>query len=174
MRETIRKKMINTTKIGKTSWLCLLLPFLLLMSSFAAAAESHPVNVTGKWQLSWEARLGTERGIMLLEQVGSKIAGRFQGHLRSPKLSGTLSGKSISLNLDFQGARPFTLVFTGTVNGDNMTGKFEIQEVTDGYDWHGENASPTNYSWTAVRQPDEAQSDNSRQNRPNQDAKLHQ
>jgi hypothetical protein len=129
----------------------------MLTSSFAAGGENKLVNVMGKWQLSWEARLGTERGTMLLEQVDSKLTGSFQGHLVSPKISGTIKDKSISLNLDFQGAHPFTLVFTGTVDGDKMAGKFAIQGVTDGYDWHGENARPTNYSWTAVRQSDRIQ-----------------
>jgi hypothetical protein len=133
--------------------LALLLAFLT--SSFAAVGEDKPVSVMGKWQLSWEARLGTERGTMQLDQADSKLTGSFQGHLSS-KISGSIKDKSIRLNLDFAGAHPFTLVFTGTVDGDKMAGKFEIQGVKDGYDWHGENASPSNYSWTAVRQAEGA------------------
>lgn len=151
------------TKITKTLWLCFFLPCLTLTSSlsFAAAAGNKSANVTGKWQLSWEARLGTERGTMLLEQAGAKLTGNFHGHLSSPNISGTINDKSITLNLDFQGAHPFTLVFTGTVEGDKMAGKFVIQGVQDGYDWHGENAHQTNYSWTAIRQPDQTQSQSS-------------
>jgi hypothetical protein len=149
----------------KSRWLCFWLPFFMLVSSFATAAENKPVNVTGKWQLSWEARLGTERGPMELEQVDSRLTGTFHGHLGSPKISGAIKDKNITLNLEFQALHPFTLVFTGAVDGDTMTGKFEIQGVTDGYDSHGENASPTSYSWTAVRQQDHTESENSQSRR---------
>jgi hypothetical protein len=130
------------------------LVFLLLISSLATAGENKYVNLTGKWQLSWEARLGTERGLLQLEQGDSSLAGSFHGHLDAPRITGSVDGKKISLKLEFQRAHPFTLVFTGTVDGDKMAGKFEIQGVPDGYDWHGENAHPSNYSWTAARQPD--------------------
>jgi|SRR5580658_575487 hypothetical protein len=134
---------------------CLL--FLLascFAATFAAAAENKPANLAGKWQLSWEARLGTERGTMQLEQVDTTLTGSYHGHLDAPRITGNVEGKNITLKLEFQRAHPFTIVFTGRVDGDKMAGKFEIQEVPDGYDWHGENARPSNYSWTAVRQPD--------------------
>lgn len=47
-----------------------------------------------------------------------------------------------------------------------MAGKFEIEGLKDGYDWHGENVRPSNYSWTAVRQPDQSQSEISSQKQP--------
>jgi hypothetical protein len=145
------------------------LMFSLMFSStfsFAAGGEDRPVNLTGKWQLSWEARLGTEHGTMQLEQAGSSLTGSYQGHLTCPKISGSVEGKNVSLKLTFPRAHPFTLDFTGTLDGDKMAGKFKIEEVPDGYDWHGENARPSNYSWTAVRQPDPAPSDLSSTNRP--------
>jgi autotransporter translocation and assembly factor TamB len=126
----------------------------MLVPSFASDNSNRPVNVTGKWQLSWEARLGTERGTVQIEQIDSKLTGTFQGRLGSPKVSGSIQGTHVSLTLDFQGATPFSLVFTGTVEGDKMTGRFEVQGVGDGYDSHGENAHPTDYSWTTIRQPD--------------------
>jgi hypothetical protein len=146
---------MTATVITRTRSLCLCLLVLALAPGLAAAAESKSPNIAGKWQLSWEARMGTARGTMQLEQSDSGLAGTFQaGSLGSPKISGKLEGKNISLTLDFQGSHSFTLVLTGTVDGDKMAGKFEIQGMQDGYDWHGENARPTNYSWTAVRQPD--------------------
>jgi hypothetical protein len=141
---------------------CLL--FLLascFAATFAAAGENKPVNLAGKWQLSWEARLGTERGTMQLEQVDSALTGSYHGHLDAPRITGSVEGKNVNLKLEFQRTHPFTLVFTGTVDGDKMAGKFEIQEVPDGYDWHGENARPSNYSWTAVRQPDATRAEGS-------------
>jgi hypothetical protein len=145
-----------TTITTRLRWLCFCLPLLMLASGFAAAGENKPVSVAGTWQLSWEARIGTERGVMQLQQVDAGLAGSFQGGaLGSPKVSGKIEGKNINLKLDFQGTHNFTLVFTGTVDGDKMEGKFAIQNLADGYDWHGENVRPSNYSWTAVRQADQ-------------------
>jgi hypothetical protein len=142
--------------ITKTRFLNFLLPVLMLTSAFATTADNTALIVTGRWQLSWEARMGTERGALQLEQTDSGLAGSFQGGVfGSPKVSGKVEGKNVILNLEFHRAHSFTLVFTGTVDGDKMTGKFEIQGMNDGYDWHGENARPTNYSWTAVREPDQ-------------------
>jgi hypothetical protein len=129
--------------------------FLILVSGLALAAENPPANVSGKWQLSWEARLGTEHGTLQLDQNGSKLTGNYHGHLNSSQVSGTVKEKTITLTLEFPGPHPFTLVFTGIMDGDKMAGKFEIPSVQSGYDAHGENASPSNYSWNAVRQPDQ-------------------
>jgi|SRR5580692_9118892 hypothetical protein len=159
------------TRMTKNRFLCFCLPFFLITfsSTFSSAAggEDKPANLTGKWQLSWEARLGTEHGTMHLEQAGSNLTGSYQGHLTCPKISGSVEGKNVSLKLTFPRAHPFTLDFTGTLDGDKMAGKFEIEGIPDGYDLHGENAHPSNYSWTAVRQPEQAASDGSSTNPPN-------
>ena len=145
----------RTTALTTTVLLCLLLSLLMQVPSSASDDPNRPVNVTGKWQLSWEARLGTERGTVQIEQTDSKLTGAYQGRLGSPKVSGNIQGAHVSLTLEFQSATPYSLVFAGTVDGDKMAGKFEVQGVGDGYDSHGENAHPTDYSWTAVRQPDQ-------------------
>jgi hypothetical protein len=128
---------------------------LILISGLVVAAENPPASVSGKWQLSWEARLGTEHGTLQLDQDGAKLTGNYHGHLASQQISGTVKDKTITLDLAFPGPHPFTLIFRGTIDGEKMAGKFEIQGVPSGYDAHGENASPSNYSWTAARQPDQ-------------------
>ena len=140
------------------------LSLFMLVCSLAFAGENQAANVSGKWQLSWEARIGTERCIVQIDQADSKLVGTYQGRLGSPKISGNVKGKNISLKLDFQGAHPFALVLTGTVDGDRMSGKFEIEGVEGGYDGHGENVRPSNYSWTATHRTDQTQSDLSQQN----------
>jgi hypothetical protein len=139
--------------------------FALLLLSFASAlysasqAQTKPTNVAGKWQISWEARIGTERDIIQLEQAdskqaGSTLTGTFQGKLGNPKVSGNVDGANISLRLDFPGTKPYSIVFTGSADGDKMSGKFEIPGVDGAYDFHGENIRPSNYTWSAVRLPD--------------------
>jgi hypothetical protein len=160
---------MNRTKMTKMIGLLpLFLPLFLLTSIFAAAGDTQSVNLAGKWQFSWEARIGTESGTLRLEQADSKLTGGYQGHLVSSNLSGTIQGNNVSFNLDFAGAHPFTIIFTGTVDGDKMAGKFSIGGSKDGYDSYGENARRTDYSWRAIRQPDQTRSDSSQQNQTNQ------
>jgi hypothetical protein len=149
----VSRCLLEKITMKKIHLLLMCLPFFLLISCFVAVAEDQPANVGGKWQLSWVARMGTERGSLQIEQANSKLTGNYQGRLGSPKVWGNIEGKNIILNLEFQGSHPFTLTFRGTVDGEKMGGKFDVQGVPAGYDSHGENAHPTDYSWTAVRQP---------------------
>jgi hypothetical protein len=117
----------------------------------ASNAQTNSVNVSGMWQISWEARLGTEKDTIQLEQADSKLTGNFQGRFGTPKVSGSVDGKNILLRLDFPAKQPYSLVFTGLIDGDKMSGKFEIPGVDKPYDFHGENVRPSNYTWQAVR-----------------------
>lgn len=159
--------------VRKIRLVCLCLSVLILASSFASADDNRGENINGKWQLSWEARLGTERCTMQIEQVSSTVTGTYQGRLGSPKLSGRVEGKNVILNLAFRGAHPYVLVFTGSVDGNTMGGNFDVEGVVGGYDSHGENAHPTNYLWTAVRQPDPTRSDISGQNKRSNPGESH-
>jgi hypothetical protein len=152
--EQLRVKKIITMR-SRLILFCL--PVLIVTCSFAASNGKNPV-LAGKWRLSWEARIGTESGTMLLEQSDSKLTGNYRGHITAPKIEGAVAGNKVTLNLEFQRAQPFTIIFTGTIDGDKMSGKFEIKDYPNGYDAHGENVRPSNYSWNAVRLPDETSS----------------
>ncbi|HEX4427403.1 MAG TPA: hypothetical protein VH079_18525 [Terriglobales bacterium] len=136
----------------------LAIPFLVLLQITCLAAfaqsQSSPkpsLNVEGKWQLSWQARIGTERGGLSLQRNGTKLNGSFHSELGSPAVSGTIEDENISFKLQFEGVHPFAIVFTGKVEQNKMNGKFAIDGMMDGYDQHGENVQPTNYSWSAIR-----------------------
>jgi hypothetical protein len=131
----------------------------LIAFHLSAAGQTKSVNVSGRWQISWEARIGTERDTIQLEQTESKLSGTLQGKLGSPRVSGNVDGAHVSLRLDFPGPQPYTLLFTGTIEGDKMSGKFEVPGVDRAYDFHGENVRATNYTWSAVRQSDPHQPD---------------
>jgi hypothetical protein len=144
----------------------LLIPLLMLQFLFrpfvcvARIAEdqflSKPsVSVAGKWQLSWQGRIGMQRGILALQQSGMKLNGTFQSALGSPAVSGTIQGQNVSFTLRFERPRAFTIVFTGRVDGPKMNGKFELDGIADGYDEHGETAQAINYSWTATSLEDQ-------------------
>jgi hypothetical protein len=131
--------------------------FLLLLQivCLSAFAQNQPsprtsTSVDGKWQLSWQARIGLEKGVLTLQQNDAKLGGNFHSELGSPTVSGSIQGQNISFELHFEGKRPFAIAFTGKVDGSKMSGKFAIDGMMDGYDQHGENVQPTNYSWTAT------------------------
>jgi hypothetical protein len=143
-----------------------LFAFFLLACASVSAAQTKPVNVSGQWQISWEARIGTESDVIELKQNGSILNGTFHGRLGSPKVSGEVDGKNVTLRLDFPGEKPYSLVFTGAIEtqengGDKMSGKFEIPGVRGAYDFHGENVRPSNYTWSAVRMPEAAHASSS-------------
>jgi hypothetical protein len=125
--------------------------FYVVGAKSAAAAQEKTLNVSGKWQISWEARIGTEREILDLQQAESVLTGTFHGKFATPKISGNVKGTNITLRFDFPGQKPYSIVFAGAIDGDKMSGKFEIPGVPGAYDFHGENISPSNYTWSAMR-----------------------
>jgi hypothetical protein len=138
---------------GLSLIVCLSLFHAVILHS-APAAQRKATNASGKWQISWEARIGTERDTIQLDQLGSKLTGSFQGRLGNPGVSGNVEGNQISLRLDFpakQAYSAYSLVFTGTIDGNKMSGKFEVPGVDRAYDFHGENVRPSNYTWSAIR-----------------------
>ncbi len=131
----------------------LLLGFLVSLTSVIAAEESsdQTANLAGNWQIQWEARIATEKGLVRFQQTGAKLTGVYSGPAGSATVSGTVDGKKVSFTLEFPGKYFYSLVFTGLVEDDKMNGKFAVANMKDGYDSHGENARPTDYSWKAMR-----------------------
>lgn len=130
------------------------LAFLLLIATSASApmltADGH-AGIAGKWTISWQARLGKEQGTIEFQQKGNELTGVFHGHGDPCSVSGTLKDGTISFSLEFHGKTSYTIVFTGTLDGDQMKGNFQLQGMKDGYDQHGENVQRTDYLWTGVR-----------------------
>lgn len=90
-------------------------------------------EVTGSWQISWTAKSGDQRqASMQIKQKGSKLSGTFQGERGSVPVRGTLEGNQISLTVKLPRRQ---LSFTGTVDGDKMSGTTE-----------------SGVAWTATRQ----------------------
>jgi hypothetical protein len=141
------------------------LTFLLLFFSSAVclASDSHdrptatePVTVAGKWQVSWQGRLGTLQGTLALHQDDSKLSGTFQDSRNSSLLSGSIEGSNLSFEVQFQGARPYTIEFHGKLDGDKITGTSLAKNVgSEGaFLGHGGEVAQPEHPWTATRQPD--------------------
>ena len=83
-----------------------------------AAAQASPL-LSGTWQLSCQGRGGRVRQVTLrIEQSGSKLSGSFSGPRRSGKLSGTVQGTQVSLQM---GTDDKSIALTGTAAGNSMT-----------------------------------------------------
>lgn len=80
-------------------------------------------DLTGSWQISWTANNGEQRqASMQITQKGRKLSGTFEGARGSVPLKGTLDGDQVSVNVKLPRRQ---LSFTGTVNGDKMSGTTE-------------------------------------------------
>ncbi|HUA24201.1 MAG TPA: hypothetical protein VMA54_08795 [Steroidobacteraceae bacterium] len=83
-----------------------------------ATAQASP-SLSGTWQLSCAGRGGRVRQVRLqIEQSGTKLGGSFSGPRRSGKLSGTVRGNQVSLQM---GADGKSVTLTGTTGSNSMT-----------------------------------------------------
>ena len=63
---------------------------------------------------------------MQVQQDGSKLSGTFQDESGSSQLTGSIAGNKVSFGMQIQG-RPMTVAFTGTVDGEKLSGTFQPQ-----------------------------------------------
>jgi|HubBroStandDraft_6_1064221.scaffolds.fasta_scaffold1262801_2 hypothetical protein len=134
----------------------ILYSFALVLILTAGLLASAPENVAGTWQISWQVRLGTAHATVQLKQDGSKLSGTFEEMGVSSRLSGSIQGKEISLDVDFPGPRPYTIEFVGTVDGEKISGKSRAKNVegAGAYLGHGGEVVQPDHPWTASRTPE--------------------
>ncbi len=108
------------------------------LMSFLPAGET---DVTGTWDLTVESTQGTGSAVLNLKQDGGRITGRYSGRMGEVPLSGTVEADRIefSVTLSFQNTQ-FTVVYTGTVEGETMKGKVRFGDAGSGH-------------WSARRRP---------------------
>jgi hypothetical protein len=122
----------------------------LLLAQDSESNNSQPTNIGGAWQLSWQGRGGSQQATIQIQQDGSKLSGTFQGPLGSSPLAGSVDGNNVSFSVQMQGRRTITLTFTGTIDGDKMSGTLQPQGGGGGRE--GRERGQGNHSWSAVRQ----------------------
>jgi hypothetical protein len=91
--------------------------------------------------------------VVELEQHGSKLSGTFRDPHHTCPVSGTIDGKNLSFEVQFQAARPYTIAFKGTVDGEKMSGTSQAQNVggNGAYLGHGGEIVQPEHPWTATR-----------------------
>lgn len=127
-----------------------LLTASLLLAQDSQSKNSQPANVGGAWQISWQGRSGTQQATMQIQQDGSKLSGTFEDASGSSSVTGSIAGNNLSFSVQIQG-RPMTLAFTGTIDGDKMSGTFHPQGGGGG-GHRGRGGAQGNHTWNAVRQ----------------------
>ena len=114
-------------------------------------APIKPPKMAGKWRISWDVRLGTVRGILDLKQTAHGVSGTFEEYGKSYPVSGTIQGKNITFEIPFDGPRPYTIEFTGTVEGDKIAGTSQLKGGAVGFLGHAGEVDEPQRPWTATR-----------------------
>ena len=105
------KSRLNVAKI-------LALFVFVVVAAGMATAQDKPANVAGSWTIDVSGDTGNAKQSMTLAQDGGKITGTFKGPRQSGKIDGTVDGN----NIKFHVTAGIPLDYTGTVEGDSMSG----------------------------------------------------
>jgi hypothetical protein len=129
-------------------------PFCFAQSSGTSTVMSaEPASLAGKWEMSWTGRLGTQKCALELQQDSTKLKGTLRDQRGDSALSGTVEGNKISFDVDFKGPKPFTTRFTGSIDGDKITGTSQAIGVggAGAYLGHAGEIVQPEHPWTATR-----------------------
>jgi hypothetical protein len=137
------------------------LVFSLALSLYAQQAALS-ANAAGTWQISWQSHRGHEQGTLHIQQEGGKLSGTLEASRSSSGLTGTIQGNNIAFNVEMQGPHSFTLAFTGTLEGDKMSGT--LQPNGGEAEEAGQQDSQGNHAWSATRQQGKSGRDSHTQN----------
>ena len=100
-----------------------------------ALLSGHYVHVTGDWEMTTESPRGERTQTIHFEQDGEKLTITMQGGMRGGQegeeitAEGTISGNKVEWSITRSTQRgEFTTKYTGTVDGDTMTGEVDRGE----------------------------------------------
>jgi hypothetical protein len=129
--------------------------FLLVSLASAQAADhdaaAKTANVSGKWRIAWDVRLGTVRGVLVLKQKADNLSGTFQEYGKSYPLSGSVRGRAVTLVVPFTGRYPYTIEFNGTVEGKKISGTSHSKDGGEVFLGHAGEVDEPQRPWTATR-----------------------
>jgi hypothetical protein len=141
----------------------------LLLAQDFQSNNSQPATLSGAWQISWQGRGGEQQATIQFQQDGSKLSGTLEDSGGSSQLTGSVAGNNVSFSVQVQG-RPMTLAFTGTIDGDKMSGTFQPQGGGGGGGGRGgRGGAQQNHSWSAVRQQGSGRQSEPEQNQDDDD-----
>lgn len=82
------------------------------------------MSADGTWKLSMQTPIGERRSTLSLQSTGGSLVGKMTNEEGNTTdiYEGKLSGANASWRADIKSPMPLTLTFTGTIDGDRMTG----------------------------------------------------
>jgi hypothetical protein len=106
------------------------------LATTSAVRADEKTDVTGTW--AFEVDIGGNQGTptFTFKQAGEKLTGKYQGQFGEADVTGSVKGNHIKFSFEVEGGRK--IVYTGTIEKDNMKGKADYPEVGSG-------------TWTAKR-----------------------
>lgn len=103
--------------------------FLFLILFFLIfSLRAQDVDVTGEWELTMETRRGEMTQEVIFAQEGENLTVTMTG-MRGDEVTGEGTVKEIQIEWTITRSTPrgeFSMSFTGTVEGDTMSGEVEI------------------------------------------------
>ena len=97
-----------------------------LLAFAAPALAQETADIAGEWEITAESPRGTQTRVVTFEQDGNSLTGEMETQMGSwPIENGSVNGNEISFTMVFtRGDRSMEMTYTGTVEGDEMSGKF--------------------------------------------------
>jgi hypothetical protein len=81
------------------------------------------MSVDGTWNLTMETPMGERRSTLTLSTSGGTLTGKQEAEGNTTEIAeGTVNGNNASWKVSITNPMPLTLTFSGTVDGNSMTG----------------------------------------------------
>ena len=84
-------------------------------------------NVDGTWNVTTNTPMGAQKGTVTLTTDGDKLTGNMSGAQGSLDIErGAVNGNDVSWKVDISQPMPMTLEFSGSVDGDSISGNVKL------------------------------------------------
>ena len=104
------------------------LPILLVAALTLSVTAVAAADLSGKWTIDGDVQGNPVNLTCDVQEADAKIAGKCQVNGMEPtELEGTVKDSAFKFSFTVQG---YTLTYTGTVEGDTMSGDIEVSGAT--------------------------------------------
>lgn len=81
------------------------------------------MSADGTWNLTMETPMGERRSTLTLSTAGGTLTGKQEAEGNTTDIAeGTANGNDVSWKVSITNPMPLTLTFSGTVDGNSLTG----------------------------------------------------
>ena len=81
------------------------------------------MSADGTWNLTMETPMGERRSTLTLSTAGGTLSGKQEAEGNTTDIAeGTVNGNDVSWKVSITNPMPLTLTFSGTVDGNSLTG----------------------------------------------------